>query len=155
KFRDRMDSPLYFPGKVLADAQGHRLFIADSTHHRIVITDLEGNKIAVAGAGNAGHDDGPFDRATFNDPQGLALEGDTLYVADRKNHLIRALNLSGQTVQTVAGTGKQGEDRRQGGPALKTSLNSPWDLLLRGRDLFVAMAGHHQIWKLDLEKSEI
>jgi thiol-disulfide isomerase/thioredoxin len=155
QFRDRTDSPLYFPGKVLADAQGGRLFISDSTHHRIVITDLDGKKIAVAGTGNAGHDDGTFARATFNDPQGLALEGQTLYVADRKNHLIRALNLSEQTVQTIAGTGKQGEDRRHGGAALKTSLNSPWDLLLHGREMFVAMAGHHQIWRMDLDKSEI
>src|SRR5262245_3200824 len=29
------DGPLYFPGKILADPEGERLFIADSTHHRI------------------------------------------------------------------------------------------------------------------------
>src|SRR5262249_24430948 len=39
RYKERKDSPLYFPGKVLADAAGKRLFIADSTHHRIVITD--------------------------------------------------------------------------------------------------------------------
>ncbi|HZT80687.1 MAG TPA: thioredoxin-like domain-containing protein, partial [Gemmataceae bacterium] len=48
---ERGDGPLYFPGKVLADANGNRLFIADSTHHRVVITDLAGKKIAVAGTG--------------------------------------------------------------------------------------------------------
>src|SRR5262249_36163378 len=142
-------------GKVLADARGGRLFIADSTHHRLVITDLTGNKIAVAGTGERGHEDGPFALATFNDPQGLALHGQTLYVADRRNHLIRALDLESQTVKTLAGTAAQGEDRRRGGTALKTSLNSPWDLCLAGDDLFVAMAGHHQIWKLDLKTSEI
>ena len=102
------DSPLFFPGKVLADAAGKRLFIADSTHHRIVITDLDGKKIAVAGTGEPGKADGAFDKARFNDPQGMALDGDTLYVADRKNHLIRALDLKAQTVKTVAGTGEQG-----------------------------------------------
>ena len=87
-------SPLFFPGKVLADGAGKRLFISDSTHHRIVITDLDGKKIAVAGDGQAGTDDGPFDKAHFNDPQGLALDGDTLYVADRKNNLIRGSSTS-------------------------------------------------------------
>ena len=38
----------------------------------------------------------------------MALKGDMLYVADRKNHLIRALDLKAQTVKTVAGTGEQG-----------------------------------------------
>ena len=85
---------------MLADGPSKRLFIADSTHHRIVITDLDGKKIAVAGDGQAGADDGPFDKARFNDPQGLALDGDTLYVADRKNHLIRALDLKAKTVTT-------------------------------------------------------
>jgi len=34
-------------------------------------------------------------------------------------------------------------------------LNSPWDLQLAGRTLYIAMAGPHQIWKLDLDKNEI
>jgi DNA-binding beta-propeller fold protein YncE len=149
------DSPLFFPGKVLADADSGRLFIADSTHHRIVITDLEGKKIAVAGAGTSGKDDGAFDKATFNDPQGLALSGDTLYVADRKNHLIRALDLKAKTVKTIAGSGKQGQRRQADGPALEIGLNSPWDLQLLGDQLFIAMAGHHQIWVLDLKKQTL
>ncbi len=87
------DSPLYFPGKVLADAESKRLFIADSTNHRIVITDLTGKKIAVAGTRQGGLKDGGFAEAHFSDPQGMALDGETLYVADRKNHAIRALDL--------------------------------------------------------------
>ena len=94
---------------MLADAASNRLFIADSTHHRIVITDLDGKKIAVAGTGEPGMTDGAFDKAQFNDPQGMALKGDTLYVADRKNHVIRALDLKAKTVKTIAGTGEQGQ----------------------------------------------
>jgi sugar lactone lactonase YvrE/thiol-disulfide isomerase/thioredoxin len=147
--------PLFFPGKVLADAAGNRLFIADSTHHRLVITDLAGKRIAVAGTGESGADDGPFATARFNDPQGMALDGQVLYVADRKNHRIRALDLKAGTVKTVAGTGEQGQDRRAGGPALQVSLNSPWDLLLHQRRLYIAMAGHHQIWTMDLAKGTL
>jgi len=150
RFTETGASPLFFPGKVLADEADKRLFIADSTHHRIVMTDLAGKKIAVAGDGQAGADDGGFEKARFNDPQGLALDGDTLYVADRKNNLIRALDLKTKTVTTIAGTGEQGDDREAEGPALKTALNSPWDLLLHDGKLFIAMAGFHQIWKLDL-----
>ncbi len=155
RLQENGDSPLFFPGKVLADAAGKRLFIADSTHHRIVITDLDGKKIALAGSGEPGKADGPFAAARFNDPQGMALRGDQLYVADRKNHLIRVLNLKTQTVQTIAGTGVQGQDRELGGPALKTSLNSPWDLLWHKDRLFIAMAGHHQIWVMDLAKETV
>jgi thiol-disulfide isomerase/thioredoxin len=150
RYQERGDSPLFFPGKVLADAATNRLFIADSTHHRIVITNLAGKKIAIAGIGTPGAQDGDFDKAAFNDPQGMALRGDTLYVADRKNDLIRALDLKAQTVRTVAGTGKQGEDRFKGGEALKTGLNSPWDVCLKGDTLFIAQAGSHQLWTLDL-----
>ncbi|HEY7423638.1 MAG TPA: thioredoxin-like domain-containing protein [Gemmataceae bacterium] len=149
------DSPLFFPGKVLADAAGKRLFIADSTHHRIVITDLNGKKLAIAGIGEPGKEDGPFASARFNDPQGMALKGDLLYVADRKNHQIRALDLKTQTVKTVAGIGVQGQDREFGGPARKTGLNSPWDLLFFKDRLYIAMAGLHQIWVLDPAKETV
>jgi thiol-disulfide isomerase/thioredoxin/DNA-binding beta-propeller fold protein YncE len=152
---DRKTSPLYFPGKVCADADGKRLFIADSSHHRIVITDLTGRKMDVAGTGSEGRRDGPFEKATFNDPQGLACRGDVLYVADRKNNLIRALDLKARTVRTVAGSGLQGTDQKGGGPALTVGLNSPWDLCLAGDKLFVAMAGYNQIWWLDLKTNRI
>jgi thiol-disulfide isomerase/thioredoxin len=148
------ESPLYFPGKVLADAASDRLFIADSTHHRIVITDLHGKKIAIAGNGAAGFADGAFAAAQFNDPQGMALDQQTLYVADRKNHRIRALDLKQNTVRTIAGNGEKGNER-VAAPALSIGLNSPWDLCLIGSRLFIAMAGHHQIWDLNLASGTI
>lgn len=150
------DGPLNFPGKVLADAASNRLFIADSTNHRIVITDLAGKKIAVAGDGAAGLKDGAFASARFSDPQGMTLVGDTLYVADRKNHAIRALDLKKETVKLVAGTGEQDREARfGGGPALKTGLNSPWDLLYHKGKVYIAMAGHHQIWTYDPAKERV
>lgn len=141
---------------MLADAAGKRLFIADSTHHRIVVTDLDGKKLDVVGGGPPARVDGDFTQARFNDPQGMALRGDTLYVADRKNHCLRAVDLKARTVRTVAGTGEQDrESRFRSGPALKTGMNSPWDLYLVGDKLFVAMAGHHQIWTLDLKTDRL
>ncbi|MBA4065426.1 MAG: hypothetical protein C0501_17275 [Isosphaera sp.] len=160
KFREAGDTPLFFPGKVVADEKGGRLFIADSTHHRIVVTDLNGKFLAAAGTGAPGKADGAFHEAEFHDPQGMAVSGDTLYVADRKNHTVRELDLKLKRVKTVAGTGEQEGDvtNRQlekPVPARSIGLNSPWDLLLDGDTLYIAMAGHHQIWALDLKNKDV
>ncbi|HEX3281965.1 MAG TPA: thioredoxin-like domain-containing protein, partial [Pyrinomonadaceae bacterium] len=149
------DLPLAFPGKVLADAGSDRLFIADSNHNRIVITKLDGTLLETIGTGERGSADGGFDKATFYRPQGLALDGDNLYVADTENHLIRLINIKTKAVQTAAGTGQQAGEYFLKGPARTISLSSPWDLQLLGRQLFITMAGMHQIWKLDLDKNEV
>ena len=149
------DLPLAFPGKILADAKGDRLFIADSNHNRLVVTKLDGTLLETIGIGAPGAVDGAFDKATFYRPQGMALDGNTLYVADTENHLIRRVDLKAKTVETVAGTGKQARDYFKQGPARTIELSSPWDLQLVGRQLYITMAGTHQIWKLDLDKQEV
>src|ERR1044072_7256514 len=149
------DLPLAFPGKVLADARSDRLFIADSNHNRIVVTKLDGSLIETIGTGERSAQDGPFEKAGFYRPQGMALDGDTLYVADTENHLIRKIDLKARTVSTVAGTGKQSMEYFKEGAARTIALSSPWDLQLVGRTLYIAMAGPHQIWKLDLDKDYV
>src|SRR5437762_11261837 len=149
------DLPLAFPGKILANAKNDRLFIADSDHNRIVVSRLDGTLLETIGTGEHGAGDGPFDRATFFRPQGMVLDGETLYVADTENHLIREIDLKSKTVKTIAGTGQQSREYGVTGPARTVALNSPWDLQLVGRTLYIAMAGPHQIWKLDLDKGEV
>lgn len=141
-------SPLRFPGKLLADAASGRLVVSDTGRNRLVLADLEGTVRQVIGSGEAGLADGPADRARFRQPQGLALAGETLYVADTENHAVRAVDLRSGQVGTVAGTGEPGLGERTGGPALVTPLRSPWDLALLDGVLYVAMAGAHQIWAL-------
>jgi thiol-disulfide isomerase/thioredoxin len=149
------DLPLAFPGKVLADQTGDRLFIADSNHNRLVITKLDGTLVETIGNGKPGRVDGNYAQASFFRPQGMALDGNALYVADTENHLIRRVDLERRVVQTIAGTGNQTHDYFKSGPALTISLSSPWDLTIVGRTLYIAMAGPHQIWKLDLDKQEV
>ena len=149
------DLPLAFPGKLIADAKTNRLFIADSNHNRIVITRLDGALVETIGSGAPGAADGAYDKASFFRPQGMALDGDSLYVADTENHLLRKVDLKTRAVQTVAGTGKQSHQDFETGAARSVALNSPWDLQLVGRTLYIAMAGPHQIWQLDLDKLEV
>jgi thiol-disulfide isomerase/thioredoxin/sugar lactone lactonase YvrE len=148
-------TPLRFPGKLLADETGNRLFISDSNHNRIVITNLAGKQLDVIGTGAVGRKDGGYAEATFDHPQGIALKDEVLYVADTENHLIRAIDLRAKTVSTIAGTGSQGHPRGMEGPALQTEIGSPWDLVFAGDLLYIAMAGPHQIWSLDLAKKTI
>ena len=63
--------------------------------------------------------------------------------------------MKANTVRTVAGTGRQGIDRRGGGPGLARNLNSPWDLCLVGDKLYIAMAGDHQLWSYELTRDYI
>jgi hypothetical protein len=43
--------------------------------------------------------------------------------------------------------GQRGYERQGGGRALEWSLSNPWDVASHGHDLYIAMAGTHQIWK--------
>lgn len=145
-------STLAFPGKVLADPARNRLFVADSGHHRILVTDLDGTVTHVIGSGQPGRADGDAATASFHGPQGLAItpDGDTLYVADTENHLLRLVDLGDESpwVSTVAGTGERGH-RAVTGPAEETALASPWDLAWVGQTLWIANAGTHQLWAYD------
>jgi len=145
---------LRYPGKVLADEASGRLFIADSGHHQVVVTDLDGVVERRVGSGQPGLTDGPAKTATFNEPQGMALSpacpeqgrgSARLLVADRANHAVRAIDLATFAVTTVAGTGERTPDRL-GGPARQTPLASPYDLVYSGEELWIAMAGSHQLW---------
>lgn len=152
--------PLAFPGKVVADPAGKRLFVSDSNHNRIVVAtlpDAEGKSklIAAVGSGKRGTDDGPAEKASFYKPQGITLAGDTLYVADTENHLIRAIDLKSNIVKTIAGTGKQGADRKGGAKGTKQAVSSPWDVCAVGDTLYIAMAGTHQIWTMDLKSGVV
>jgi hypothetical protein len=146
---------LSFPGKVLADASSDRLFIADSNHNRVVIASLRGEVLDVVGTGEKGLVDGGYNSARFDDPQGMALDDDSLYVADTKNHAVRRIDLGSKEVETLAGTGEQASMFHAGGSGLSTALNSPWDLALNDGNIYIAMAGFHQLWRLDLETQEV
>ncbi len=152
-----LPSALAFPGKILIDAPNNRLFIADSGHHRIIIANLTTYEVLeVIGTGVSGLDDGDFAVATFNQPQGMALRGDKLYVAEAKNHVIREIDLTNRTVEVLAGTGTRGErilafTTRITEPRAY-DMRSPWDLALGAGDtLFIASAGTHQIWEMNLQ----
>ncbi len=153
------DSPLRFPGKVLADAAGNRLFIADTANNRVLVAELseDGTSATIAkiiGSGDRGFKDGSFADASLNHPEGLALQENRLFIADNENHSIRAADLAAGRLKTIAGTGEQGNSRA-GGVGTEAELNSPWDLLESDNYLYIAMAGTHQIWRMVLSTGKV
>ena len=139
-------SGLSFPGKVLADREGGRLFIADTGHHRVIETDWNGEVKLIYGNGDAGFEDGQAAECQLQHPQGLALIGKALYIADTGNHALRRVDLLTGQLETVLGNGTIGYDRQGGQRGTAQLLNSPWDLAVLNGVLYLAMAGLHQIW---------
>jgi mucin-19 len=90
-----------FPRGLAVDSSG-TVYVADSGNHRIrkitpggVVTTLAGNIL--------GGQDGTGTNATFNTPQGIAVDSaGTVYVADYGNHSIRKITPAG-VVTTLAG----------------------------------------------------
>ncbi len=161
-------STLNFPGKICFDARGERLFISDSNHHRILETELTSPttlKItATIGQSEPGLRDGTTRTSQFNQPQGLTFSNGYLYIADTGNHAIRqawvgesVASKGGQTptVTTIAGTGTKAGWGAHGGNATQVALSSPWDVVYFDHALWIAMAGTHQIWRLDFGTNHI
>jgi len=66
--------------------------------------------------------------------------------------------LVGHRVTTIAGTGRPSRDTPSFAALRKplaTALSSPWDLWVHGGNLYIAMAGMHQLWIMRLDGSGI
>lgn len=144
------------PGKIAVADGGSRVAVSDTLHHRVLLAAPDGKILRVFGRGEPGWCDGPAEEALFKAPQGLVFAGDVLLVADAGNHRVRSIDLTTGQVRTLAGTGRVGLSRQDGEhDALHLDLRSPWDLAVREGQVYVAMAGSHQIWRLGLGDGKI
>jgi len=97
----------------------------------------------LAGTGTAGYsgDGGPGVKAQTANVYGLEIGPDgALYFCEIDNHIIRRLDLRKGMISTVAGNGTKGYSG-DGGPALKASLNEPYEIRFdrTGNMFFVEM----------------
>lgn len=89
-------------------------------------TSVQAQGLTLTLAGNAslgaGYTDGPTATAQFKEPQGVAVLGDVVWVADTGNHVIRMVNRSSGLVSTIAGqAGNPGYVNGGGSAALFSS----------------------------------
>lgn len=138
----------------LAFSRG-RLFVSESGTHSVRAIELSSGTIStVAGSlaqGFAG-DGGPALQARLSNPRALTVsaDGNTLFIADRDNHRVRAVNLASGTIRTFSGTGAtQFNGSRQ--PAGDAALRNPGGLWASARGfLFIADTGHQVVWRATL-----
>ncbi|HEX9105186.1 MAG TPA: hypothetical protein VF997_23405, partial [Polyangia bacterium] len=111
------------PMALAVDGAGN-LYCADGWGHTIrKIVIGSGTVTTLAGAaGGDGLVDGRGAGARFTRPHAVALDGKTLWVADRKGNVIRKIDLSTNTVSTLAGSGQAGALHGVGAAA---QFNSP------------------------------
>ncbi|MFI1761592.1 NHL domain-containing thioredoxin family protein [Streptomyces sp. NPDC020800] len=143
---------LRFPGKALL-LPGGTFLVSDTTRHQLVeLAEDAETVVRRFGSGVRGFADGGAGKASFSEPQGLALseDGTAVIVADTVNHALRRLDLATGAVSTLAGTGRQWwQGSATSGPAREVDLSSPWDVAVFGGRVWIAMAGVHQLWTYD------
>lgn len=143
------------PTGLVLSANGKALYVADGANNRIrKIDTATGQTSLIAGSGSRGFGNGIGGAATFNSPYGIALARNerTLYVVDKGNHAVRAIDLATKRVTTLVGTGKQGY--REGSfTAAVLAIPEYLDLGPDG-NLYLTEAGSFRVRKLDLGKRE-
>lgn len=136
-----------FPSGVAVDGSGN-VFVADFVNHTIrkitaigVVTTLAGT---VGGQGSA---DGTGSAARFNNPQGVAVDGNgNVFVADYNNHTIRKITAGG-VVTTLAGSA--GSNGSTDGTGTAARFNSPGGVAVDGSgNVFVADTRNNTIRKI-------
>lgn len=143
----RADGPLRFPGRVLID--GDRLIVSDSGHGRLLdcrlreSVDDSGRTILSASVAD--------EHTGFLEPQGLAILGRSVFVADRQGQAVWRLAETDGEWERVLGTGMLGGRMPTSGQGQLLDLRSPWGLAWLDGSLVVSMAGSHELWKFDLE----
>jgi sugar lactone lactonase YvrE len=149
------------PSDVVIDAAGN-VYFSDETAQQVFKIDAITQIItSVAGNGSAGYsgDNGPATMASFNRPEGVALDtSGNLYVEDQDNNLIRKIDTAG-IITTVAGnpaTINQGSTAfsGDGGPAIQANLDlccsgvfAAYDAITVDPEgnLFIGDSGHHVV----------
>ncbi len=148
-----------FPMHV-AVTPANEVFFAEWGNHRVRKIDPAGVITTVAGTGTSGFsgDGGAATVAALDRPWGLALmnTNQTLLIADRNNHRIRALDLTTGIITTFAGGGAGGGGFGSagffgdGGLAINARLSSPRGIAVSSlNEVFIADNSNERVRKVD------
>ena len=145
------------PYEIRFDQAGNMYFV-EMQNHVIRKVDVASGVIStLAGTGQMGFggDGGPATEAQFSRPHSIALDGKGgLYVADIGNHRIRRIDLSTNSIETIAGTGAK-ELPANGAIAKGRPILGPRALYVQGDTMWIALREGHSVWRLELNKGTL
>jgi autotransporter-associated beta strand protein len=135
------------PGGIAIDASDNIYFTESGSNVVKKISAADGTVSILAGVGGTGgFADGDGASALFKTPEGLAYDqaANTLYIADMRNSMIRAVNLATGVVGTVAGAAEV--DGYWDGAAGTARFNTPQGLAVDAAGfIYVADTGNSTI----------
>lgn len=114
------------PAALAFDDSGS-LYIVDCDNNRIRKATPLGQISTLAGSGTPGFADGVAGAASFSYPSGIAVDPVTgsVFVSDRENHRIRAIDSTTGAVVTLAGSDAEGS---QDGLGSDAAFNAPYGM---------------------------
>ena len=121
----------YGIGGMALDGSKNKIYASDVKNNRIHVLDLHTN--TMKSFGQKGSGDGQF-----NEPYGLAMEGQNLYIADHENHRIQKTDLDGKFLSSVSFIEGFG------------NLKNPVGIELVGSSLYVTDYGNDRIVPISL-----
>ena len=131
------------------------LFVADARTHTVRRVDLAAETVTtIAGTGTIGDaslragESTNARRTALRSPWDVALDGDHLYVALAGSHQIATIDLKGETISHLAGTGAESI---VDGPARESTFSQPSGLALHGRTLYIADSETSAVRAIDLD----
>ena len=135
----------HYPGGVAVDS-ANNVYVADTYNHTIRQITSAGSVSTFAGtAGASGNANGTGSAALFSFPNGVAVGGGNVYVADTWNSTIRKIT-SARVVTTVAGSGAAGNANGTGSAA---QFNYPYGLAANNTGtIYVADSYNREIRKV-------
>jgi streptogramin lyase len=134
-----------FPTGVAVDTAGN-VYVADNGNNLIRKISPLGAVSTLAGSGTAGSANGTGMAASFNFPNGVAVDAQgNVYVADVGNNMIRKISPLG-AVSTLAGSGSLGSENGRG---MAASFKGPYGVAVDAAgNVYVADAGNNMIRKI-------
>jgi len=145
------------PHEIRVDRNGD-IYVADTRNHCIRrINAADGTVETLAGDGRPGFrgDGGPGADARFDQPHSIVLDDrNGVLVADTKNHRLRRIDLTSDTVSTIAGDG-QGRLPGEGEPWNEVSLFGPRSLAIDDRSIWLVLREGNSVWRMDRASEQI
>lgn len=158
-----VNTPLRQPSAIAYDITTGAYYVAETgtDRHRIlkISTSSSGTTFEVfAGTGTPGFsgDGGPAVQAQLNNPSGLVVANDGLFVADTDNNVIRFIDFEDGIIRTVIGSNGVTNDNGVGNFGTNTNLSTPIGLALDEQgSLYYSDLGHKVVRKLDSKTKTI